>query len=245
MHAVVEPLLEHQLTGRDTERRHNRHRWMAPHAVYPCVGDDRWVAISVRDDREWQRLCLIMERPEWRCDPRFHDSLCRYEHQDELDELIANWTRERDAREIMERLQAAGIPAGVVSSPRDLLVDPQLRERGYYELVDHPGAPRVGRRRIQGTPFKMSATPPRIRKAAPLLGEDNARLLCGLLGYSEAELCALVEQGAVSSVPDPAALKGKPDILSLEDQKRLNLIRDFDPDYRQRIGLDPPAEATD
>ncbi len=136
MHAVVEPLLDHQLSGRETERRGNRHRWMAPHAVYPCAGDDRWIAICVRDEGEWQRLCRVMDRPKWRCDSRFHDAPSRCRHQDELDELIAEWTRERDATQIMQVLQAAGIPAGVVQSAKDLLLDPHLRERGFYQLVD-------------------------------------------------------------------------------------------------------------
>ncbi|MBI3978075.1 MAG: CoA transferase [Chloroflexi bacterium] len=243
MHTVVEPLLDHQISGRETERRENRHRWMAPHAVYPCAGDDRWIAICVRTDAEWQRLCQIMGCGEAAADPRFADTLSRYEHQAEIDQLVAAWTRERDAFEIMAALQSAGIAAGVVQTPRDLFLNPQLRERGFYQIVEHTASPRVGPRPIQGIPFKMSATPPRITKPAPGLGEDNYRIFGELLGLSREEMEQLEREGVISGVPVLSPGDRKPDTLSLDEQKELGVIRDYDPNYRELLGIAEPAEA--
>ncbi len=240
MHAVVEPLLDHQLHITETERLGNRHRWMAPHAVYPCRGDDRWIAITVRSDAEWCQLRAIMGDPEWSGDERFRDALGRYEHRHEIDAHLAIWTADQDADAIMQMLQAANIPAGVAQTAKDLLLDPQLRERGYWQTVDHTAAPRVGRRPIMGLPYTLSETPPRIEKASPGLGEDNARILRDLLGLGADEIAALEADGVISRVPDPSQLKGAPDTLTMEEQKELGIIRDFDPNYRELL-----AEAAD
>src|SRR5262249_53196735 len=216
-------------------RRGNRHRRLAPHAVYPCAGDDRWVAIAVRDEEEWARFCQVAGHPEWRCDPRFQGMASRYQHQEELDRLIAGWTSGCDPRAVLERLQAAGVPAGIVQTARDLLLDPQLRERGFYQIVDHPAAPRVGRRPIQGCPFMLTATPPRIRKPSPALGEDNARILGGLLGLSPDELAALEREGVIGRTPDPSQPMRVPDVLPLEEQRALGIIRDYDLEYRETL----------
>lgn len=243
MHTVVEPLLEHQLHGAETPHLGNRHRWMAPHGVYRCAGDDRWVAISVRGDAEWRRLCDIMRSPTWCLDGRFGDTAGRYQHRQEIDEHLEAWTREQDAHEIMRRLQAAGIPAGAVQNAKDLLLDPHLRERGYWQMVDHTATPRIGRRPIMGLPYRLSETPPRIRKPAPALGEDNARVLGGLLGLSPDDLAELEREGVIGNRPTPSQHKGAPDVLSLEEQRELGIIQDYDPDYRERLGIVEPAKS--
>lgn len=245
MHTVVEPFLDHQLLGTETQKLGNRHRWMAPHAVYPCQGEDRWIAITIRDDAEWDHLCGIMGDPAWCRDARFQDTLGRFEHRKEIDAQLAAWTADRGADELMQTLQGAGIPAGVVQTAKDLMLDPQLRERGYWHMVNHTAAPHVGRRPIMGLPYMLSETPPRVEKASPALGEDNARILGDLLGLSADEIAALETEGVISRVPEPSQLKGKPDTLSLEEQKELGIIRDYDPEYRERIeaALDTTADA--
>jgi crotonobetainyl-CoA:carnitine CoA-transferase CaiB-like acyl-CoA transferase len=236
MHTVVEPLLDHQLRGAGTEQLGLRHRWMAPHCAYPCRGEDRWIAITVRSDAEWERLCGIMGEPAWCRDARFADTLGRYEHQKEIDAHLATWTADHDEYALMRTLQAAGIPAGVVQNPMDLVLDPQLAERGYWRMVDHSAAaPKVGRRPIMGLPYTLSETPPRVEKASPGLGEDNVRILHDLLGMSVEAITQLEADGVISRLPDPSQMKGKPDTLPLEEQKALGIIRDYDPEYQEHI----------
>jgi crotonobetainyl-CoA:carnitine CoA-transferase CaiB-like acyl-CoA transferase len=244
MHTVVEPLLDYQLRGTETKQLGLSHRWMAPHSAYPCQGNDRWIAIAGRSDAEWERLCGIMGEPTWCRDEKFRDTLGRHEHRQEIDAHLATWTADHDAYALMRTLQAAGIPAGVVQNPMDLVLDPQLAERGYWHMVDHSAAaPQVGRRPIMGLPYTLSETPPQVEKASPGLGEDNARILHDLLGMSASDIAALEAEGVISDRPDPSQARGKPDTLPLPEQKDLGVIRDYDPDYQTHIAevLDSPA----
>lgn len=247
MHTVVEGLLEHQAHGTETKQLGTSHRWMSPHGPYPCAGDDRWIAIAVRSDDEWHALTAIMGSPSWALDPRYADTLGRLQHRKELDEQLSAWTAQQDAFELMETLQGAGVPAGVVQTAKDMLLDPQLRERGYWVNVDHPSAPRVGVRPIQGQPYKFSKTPPRISKASPALGEDNHLILKNLLGLSADEIAELESELVISQVPHPAYAGKAPDVLPLDHQESVGVIRGYDENYRELLGLDEkvaPEKAT-
>lgn len=227
---VVEALLEYQMTGRRGQRWGNRHPSMAPHGCYRCRGSDRWVVITVADDQQWGSLCRILGRPEWA--ERFPDGLSRFRHQDEIDKGIEAWTRERDPYEVMETLQREGIPAGVVATNKDLLLDPHLRARGYFELAPPAQEPRVGRRVYPGRPWKMSRSRGSIRRAAPSLGQDNEAVLKGLLGLSEGEIQALYEEGVIGNYPTQSPLR-PPRVTPLEEQKAQGTIEDYDPDYKE------------
>ena len=109
-----EIFLEYGLTGQPRERRGNRHPAMAPHGAYPCRGEDAWVAISVRSEREWRELCQIIGSTQMSDDPRFKTLKSRLENVDALDDAISKWTSDRDHREVADLLQAHGIPAGPV-----------------------------------------------------------------------------------------------------------------------------------
>ena len=236
MHAVVEPLLQHQLHGNETQRQGNRHRWMVPNEVYPCSGDDRWIAISVRTDAQWRSLCKLMGDPVWCRQQTLRDALGRFEHLDEVDSCLATWTRSHDAYSLMELLQEHHIPAGVVQTGKDVLLDPQLRARGAWHLVDHPAVPRVGKRPIQGAPFVLSETPAQMGRPSPTLGQHNSEVLGGLLGLTQDELATLEAEGVISRAPDAAYLDPRPDeILPLTDQKETGQIRDYDVNYRQIV----------
>jgi len=175
---IPEAVLEYTLNGRETPRRGNRDPQMAPHDVYPCAGEDRWVAIAVTDDAEWRALCRAIGGPELVDDPRFADAAGRLCHQDELDALIAAWTRLHTPRAVMETLQAAGVAAGPVMSIVDLMEDPHLRSRGFVVEMDHP---EVGRRTVAGLPAHFGAMPEPAYTAAPCLGEHNDGVFGGLL----------------------------------------------------------------
>ena len=89
------------------------------------------------DDNQWRSLCRALDVPAWAEDSRFRDGLARWRHRDELDQLVAQATQERDAHGLMQTLQAAGVPAGAVLDSHDLLFDPHLLERGFFEVVSH------------------------------------------------------------------------------------------------------------
>ena len=136
-HAIGEALLDYTLNDRVQTRQGNRHPSMAPHNVYPCRGDERWVALAVENDQQWQALLKAMGSPSWAQDPRFASAPGRHQHQEELDQHINAWTTDKEHREVMELLQGVGVPAGAVLHPDEMLEDPQLQHRGYYR--DIPG----------------------------------------------------------------------------------------------------------
>jgi crotonobetainyl-CoA:carnitine CoA-transferase CaiB-like acyl-CoA transferase len=119
-------------------------------------------------------------------------------HQDELDELIAQWTRKRTPHEAMHRLQDAGVPAGAVLNAPEMMADPHLNEREFFWEVEHPEA---GKHRYCAFPIKLSETPARPLHPAPCLGEHNVYVLREILGLSDEEIERLEEQKVISTVP--------------------------------------------
>jgi crotonobetainyl-CoA:carnitine CoA-transferase CaiB-like acyl-CoA transferase len=180
-------------------RRGNRHSSMAPHGCYPCAGEDQWLTIACEDDGQFAALCGVIGRPELARDARFADVVSRHRNQDALDAEIATWTRERDKNEAAEALQAAGIPASAVETVPDVLADPHLRARGFFEPVSHAVA---GIADVDGPHWRMSETPAHIRLPAPSFGEHNSWVFRELLGLSEEEIAALKAEGVTADAPD-------------------------------------------
>ncbi len=195
---VGEAFLEYQLTGERPERFGNGHATMAPHGCYPCKGEDRWLTLAVRNDREWQALCGVIGRPELANDVRFSTAEERRRHRDETDGHINAWTKDQDAASAMRVLQAAGIPAGVVSDAQQLATDEHLQAREFFPRLSHPDA---GTYPYPGQPIHLSATPATFRTDAPTLGEHNEMLLRGVLGLSAQEYEALIEEGIICDRP--------------------------------------------
>ncbi|MDP2952234.1 MAG: CoA transferase, partial [Chloroflexota bacterium] len=175
-------LMEYQMNKRTPPRLGNRDRAMAPHGCYRCQGEDSWIAIAVRNDEEWKALCQVMGKPELADDERFADVLSRHQNHDELDSIIEEWTKGHDHNAAMHLLQKAGVPAGALLNAREVLYDPQLNDRGYFEKITHPEA---GDLTLVGMAWKLSKSPGSIRKPAPCLGEHNHYVLGELLGMSE------------------------------------------------------------
>jgi crotonobetainyl-CoA:carnitine CoA-transferase CaiB-like acyl-CoA transferase len=167
----------------------------APHGVYPCAGDDRWVAIAVFGEDEWQALLDALGRPAWGDDERFKTQEDRFAHQDELDAHLAAWTATKDPHAVMSCLQSRGVRAGAVQHSQDLNeVDPQIAHRGTFFEMDHPV---IGPARFEGIPAHLSHGGPDHWRSAPLLGEDNDHVFCGLLGLDPDEVAELSEQGVI------------------------------------------------
>jgi crotonobetainyl-CoA:carnitine CoA-transferase CaiB-like acyl-CoA transferase len=167
----------------------------APHGVYPCAGDDRWLAITVFDDQEWRRFAAALGDPPWTRDPRFARGADRVAHAAEIDAHVAAWTRTQDADAAMALLQRAGVAAGRVADARDLCArDPQLAARGYFVDVPTPEGRTV---RLDGPPFLLSDTPAAVAGPGPLLGEHTDEVLRDLLGLGDAERAALRAEGVI------------------------------------------------
>jgi crotonobetainyl-CoA:carnitine CoA-transferase CaiB-like acyl-CoA transferase len=194
---LLDVAVNHRSTRNDQFPLGNRldHPQAAPHGVYPCAGDDRWVAIAVFDDAEWQALVDTMASPTWADDPRFATQASRFDHQDDLDKHISEWTESRDRHDVMHRLQRAGVRAGAVQDARDLTeTDPQIRSHGTFFELDHPV---IGPALFEGLPFVSTRMKPDHWRSAPLLGEDNAYVYGNLLGLDEDEQAGLAAEGVI------------------------------------------------
>lgn len=167
---------------------------MAPHGIYPCAGDDRWIAIACRDDRELALLAKVLDEPALTSD-RFADLGQRLRNIDELDLLISNLTGARDAISLADDLVAAGVPASVVKSPAERIDgDPDLAAMGLFPTVVHP---EIGAVRVEGLPMQFSETPWQITVPAPRLGEHNREVFVSLLGHDDEELDIWAERGVI------------------------------------------------
>jgi crotonobetainyl-CoA:carnitine CoA-transferase CaiB-like acyl-CoA transferase len=167
----------------------------APHGIYPCAGEDRWIAITVFSDAEWRGLVAAMGRPAWALDSRFATSAGRVTHAAELDERVTAWTRTMDVHVATSRLQANGVPAGLVADAADVCArDPALAARRYFADVATPEGRTV---RIDGPPVVLSETPAAVRGPGPLLGEHTDDVLRSLLGYDADAVAGLRRDGVV------------------------------------------------
>ncbi|RIK98138.1 MAG: CoA transferase [Proteobacteria bacterium] len=176
-------------------RAGNRQAGAAPHGVYPCAGDDAWIAISVLCDEQWRALVGLMGEPAWALDPRWTTALGREANQHELDRRLGEWTRGGGAYARMAALQEVGVPAGVVQDFRQLLRDPQLAARRHFAVLDHAA---LGPLPYERSGFRLSASPAGFEDSGPLLGEDNDVVLGEILGLSEDEIERLVAEGVVA-----------------------------------------------
>ena len=187
-------VMDYTMNGRVTEPMGNSHRAYAPHNVYPCAGDDRWIAIAVTDEGEWAGLRRAMGDPTWASEDRFQSGIGRKQDEAELDRKLCEWTKDKDAIELFRLLGSYGVPAGPVQNEVDAYNCPQLKDRGFFEEQAHPEA---GTHAYPGLNFRMSKTSNRLRTPAPLLGEHNEYVYRELLGYSNADYDRLVEEAHI------------------------------------------------
>jgi crotonobetainyl-CoA:carnitine CoA-transferase CaiB-like acyl-CoA transferase len=188
MAVLPEAILAWTMNGTQPPRAGNRVPHMAPHGVFRAAGDDRWLAVAVEDDAAWARLATVIERPELAADPRYATLAGRKRHEDELETLLGAWTATRTPADATATLQAAGIPAFVAATNRDLAEDVHLHARGFHVELEHP---EVGVRRHLGVPWHMSASDCRVRRPAPCLGADTDAVLQEICGYSADDVARL------------------------------------------------------
>jgi benzylsuccinate CoA-transferase BbsF subunit len=193
-------LLDYTVNGHVARRpgmpdsNHSDQPPMVPHSIYPTCEDDRWVAISCRDDEDWSAFVMACDEP-WATDTRFQTVAGRLATQDELDGLMATWTSARERDEVTTTLHAAGVPAAGVALPEDRIEhDPDNAAWGLFPTTTHP---EMGEVRVDGVPAHLSETDWRITRGAPLLGQHNREVFCGLVGLSDDEFATLQDEGVL------------------------------------------------
>jgi crotonobetainyl-CoA:carnitine CoA-transferase CaiB-like acyl-CoA transferase len=208
--ALGPALLDYTVNGRVQTRAGNRVPNAAPHGAFPCLpvalpmwlelglnalempGSDRWCAIAVFNDEQWRGLCEAMGNPAWCRDEKFATLPGRKRHEDELEQRVGEWTKEKSAHEVMELLQAHGVPAGAVQTAQDVLEnDEHMRERGYYVYLEHPEA---GLTAYDGPGFRLTRTPGCLRSPAPCLGEHTYQVCKEILDMDDEEIADLVAE---------------------------------------------------
>jgi len=232
-------LMDYAMNGRMPQRMGNRSGWYAPQGCYRCAGDDNWLVITVRNDAEWQTFCEATDRPEWADEPRFADVLGRFQNHDELDALITSWTQGQDHIEAMNLLQCAGVIAAAVLNPKQVLQDRHMRERGFFETVEHTGVGPKPMPRQLGARFSAFETD--ARGPAPKLGEHNRDVLQGLLGLSDGEIASLEERKVIGDTPELALpLDVMRMFVQMPTTTYLNMgaLAAIEPDYRKQLGLE-------
>jgi len=198
-----EVIMDYIMNGRIQEPLGNRHTWAAPCGLYPCRGEDRWIAITVFTDTQWQGLCGAMGYPAWAVQDKFADSLGRWHSQDDLDTHISDWTRQHEDYEIMHLLQGQGVPAGPLMDERDCYNDPHINERGFFEEVTHA---ECGTHLYPGMEWKLSKTPASIRRPPCRLGEHNEYVYKTLLEVSDEEYAELERGGHIGMDYHPSII---------------------------------------
>ena len=192
---LAEAVIELEWNGRELGPRGNVHRVLAPHGFYPTVGEDRWIAIACGSDDEWGALARAAGHEQWLADGRFATADARREARGALDAMLSEWTREHDAHALAERLQAAGVAAMPALDTLGVVADPhQGQRRRHFELAPEFPAGEL----LDGNPWHLSASPPRLRRPAPAIGAHNEEVFGALLGLDADELRRLVEAGVIA-----------------------------------------------
>ncbi len=193
--ALSEWLVAYAATGRSFGRIGNRSPHAVPHGVFPCAGEDRWIALAAHDDADWQRLVEVMGAPAWATDAALATLAGRQGAVDAIEAGIAAWTAPQEAAALAARLQAAGLDAAPVADMQDLLADPQLAHRGHFTWLEHPV---IGRYPVEAMGLRFAESPMQFTRPAPCLGADSREVYCDLIGLSPDEFEELEAAGVLS-----------------------------------------------
>ena len=179
--------------GKVAEAQGNRDGRYAPQGIYRVQGEDRWLALSVRDDAEWRRLCgysgdaALLAAQDWTFEER-------QRRHDELDERLSAWLEDLDGAAVESALQALSVPAHRALDTHDLFDDAQLKHRQHFLCAPHRD---FGEVTIESTRLRFSRTQPTAPAAAPHFGIDNEPVLKEILGYDDAKMAELEQAGAL------------------------------------------------
>jgi benzylsuccinate CoA-transferase BbsF subunit len=195
MQMVGPAYMDYELNGRVGGPKSNEHpvAAAAPHGVFPCAGDDRWISIAITSEAEWQGLLAAMNKPDWACAETFTTMEKRLANIDDLHAQLSAWTAEFDDKELAQLLQQQSVAAAPVLNVADLLSDPHYKFRKTFVEVEHP----LGfKETIYGAYVKTSRSEVEV-KPGPVIGQDNERVFKGLLGLSEQRYDELVSEKVI------------------------------------------------
>lgn len=188
-------MLDFTANGRKAGRTGNDRPHAFPHGVFPCAGDDSYIAVSVSTPAQWTALVSVLGGPAWMVEAPLRDMNARRKQQDLIEATLATLSRQFDGEQLMSQLQGRGVPAGVVRTARDIVDhDPQLRHREHWVKLDHP---EMGLSVYNAPPFRISGVDQTPLSPAPLLGEHTDEVLRDLLDVSEDRLAELRSDGAL------------------------------------------------
>ena len=192
LHLIAPLLLDYSTSGVEAKATGNACEYAAPHGVFRCKGKDRWCAITVFTEEEWQAMGKAMGNPGWTKDEEFATFLGRKKNEARLNLLVEQWTSQHEPEHVMMLMQKEGVAAGVVQNAEDICSDAQLEERGFFWEGDHE---ELGTFSYLGQPSRLSETPANLYRNAPSLGEHNKYICLEMLGMSEDEYDQRLEEG--------------------------------------------------
>ena len=194
LNAAAEQVVEYTSSGTLLSRDGNRGPYAAPQGVYPCAGDDEWIAVAVASDEQWRSLRALPGRP-WLMRNDFSVAAGRRAEHDAIDRELSSWTRRHPAEELVQILLDAGVPSAIVVPPRDIAANPQLSHRRLFEVEHHPV---TGDHEVPTLPFRFSRVDHWLQLPSPTLGRDNDSVL-EELGYSPARRVACTKPATSAS----------------------------------------------
>jgi crotonobetainyl-CoA:carnitine CoA-transferase CaiB-like acyl-CoA transferase len=232
VHLLGERVLGAAASGHPPARPGNRSPFYAPQGVYPCAGNDEWLALSVRDEAQWQALCDQAATDELAA-LRLLDREARQAQHDRIDTAMCAWTATCSKEDLARALQARGIAAAPVQKASDMPFDEQLLSREAYRPVVHP-EPVLGH--VAHPHLTLSwrtegRVRPRLHDATPE-GSDNRAVLRQWLGLRASEVVRLLREGALLTPVDKPVVR-YPGVVGAP----------MDPDFAERLGLQPADEA--
>jgi len=228
-----EAFMDYTMNERIPTRRGNSHPNFAPYGLFPCSGDDAWVAITITSDAEWMNFRRAVGE-QWADDVELESTEGRTLHRESLDASIRKWTYSRDKHEVMRQLQTAGVACGAVNNTREITTDPHLGDRGFFRISNHPEP--IGPRPHASPLFNLMGVQRPPDRLAPTLGQHNRYVICDILGYNDEQYRKLEEAQVIGQIPNNQGVTPPPDPEAL---LRMGFLAEYDRDYKKRLGIDP------
>jgi benzylsuccinate CoA-transferase BbsF subunit len=197
LHHIAYDVLDYEFNGRERVQRGNDHPAFAPYGVFPCAGEDRWIAIACTSDAAFAALLGRLDAAKWAEDERFATTIARLRNRTAVNDLIAERTRHYAAPELARALQAAGVPAAALAHQQEMLTDEHLTAREFFTSITHPAA---GTHLYPGPAGRLRDTaggPP--FRPAPTLGQHNEYVYKEIIGLSDQEYRKLIDDQAIGT----------------------------------------------
>ena len=191
---IPEAVMEYSLSGQEQQKIGNHDGRRAPHNVFRCLGEEKWVAISVETNEQFRALSRVCGNAGWADDAQFATPQARLENQEALEALLQKWTAGLEVEQVVAAMQAEGAPAAPVFDSAEVLSDPHLLERGFVAPLEHPVA---GTRPVLSIPWATDGRRVDDLRPAPSFGEHNQWILKELLHVPDEEYERLVSSGAI------------------------------------------------